>query len=140
MSSEGCLVCDGFGWVPAGDSGGWYRRDWRLLLDATVSWQACPACGDQRPALVRLHEKLANALLQRLDEQGGDWRIQGPWRHGLSPEGQEIWRWQDLACLPPGPLAGHDGWMLVSPLGLSRHLDCVACAGLLAEAGAPELP
>lgn len=139
MTDE-CPTCDGFGYVPEGESPGWYRRDWRLMLDPTVRWGACPTCAAERSPLSRLHERLAEILLRRITAQIDAWRPHGAWEHGTTDEGQAVWRWGTVAVLPPGPETGFHGWLLVSRLGVVRSDDRADLAELLDELGAPHLP
>ena len=134
-----CAHCDGFGHVPEGVATGWYARDWRLLLDPTVRWLPCPTCADSQPVLVRVHERLSRVLIDRLDSQVVEWHPAGGWRSGTTGDGQAVWRWRDVAVLPPGPMTDHHGWMLVSSMGVQRALARDECGELLRRMGAPAL-
>lgn len=139
-SRESCAQCDGFGYHPAGAEDGWYARDWRVLLDATVDWERCRQCSDPRSPLAALHERLSQQLLQQLDREVTAWTPIGAWRRGEGTDQQRIWRWRDVAIVPPGPITDHLHWLAVSSLGVQRGLDRDQCAVLLQRLGAPELP
>jgi len=134
-----CERCGGLGWVPVGAEGQWYAGDWRKLLEPGTAWEHCPVCGDQRSPMTRLHEGLAALALQRLDEEVRTWRFHGAWRQGQTVEHQVIYRWRDMAYLPPGPMVGADGWTLISRLGVQRSLTRAQGDELLDKLGAPEL-
>ena len=138
MSAE-CPTCDGFGHVPEGEDGGWYRRDWRLILDPTVRWRPCPACRPERSPLSVLHQRLTELLVARMEAAIETWNQRGDWRHGVSDEGQAAWRWRDVLCLPPGPETDHQGWLLASDLGVQRVADRAELDQLLHKMGAPPL-
>lgn len=135
-----CATCDGFGWRPEGAESGWYGRDWRLLLDPTVEWERCPDCGDPRPPMVQLHERLARAALARIDASVADWEHRGAWRRGVDGDGQVVYRWRDIACVLPGSLLAPHAFVLISPLGVQRDLGPSLVRDHLRRLGAPELP
>jgi hypothetical protein len=139
MTTE-CPRCEGFGHVPENSGPGWYRREWRILLDPTVSWHPCPDCQRERSPLATLHERLSQVLILRLEGSVPDWVEHGDWRHGVTADGQEVWRWRDVLCLPPGPETDHQGWLLVSSLGVRRLGARDECEELLRRLGAPLLP
>ncbi|MDA3961889.1 MAG: hypothetical protein PF961_13955 [Planctomycetota bacterium] len=138
--SEECGYCEGFGYVPEGSKPRWYSTDWRLLLDPTVRWEACPECSSERSPLSRLHEHLAEMLMQRINAQVEEWTQNGAWEYGNTDEGQAVWRWGSVALLPPGPDTEFQGWLLVSPLGVARSDAREDLTEMLSELGAPRLP
>jgi hypothetical protein len=134
-----CPRCDGFGWVPTGHPDGWYQRDWRLLLDPTVSWERCGRCGPALADLPRLHQALARYLLGRIENEVQSWRTRGGWELGRCQD-NPVWRWRHLCAIEPGPLSGDEHWLLVSELGVLSCADISVVRRHLTEAGAPDLP
>lgn len=135
-----CPTCDGFGHVPEGAAPGWYRRDWRLILDPTVAWQPCPDCRVDRSPLSVLHQRLTEILVARLDDSVDGWAERGDWRYGVTDDGQAAWRWRDVLCLPPGPETNYESWLLASNLGVQRLDTGDELDDLLRRMGAPPLP
>ncbi|NET73043.1 MAG: hypothetical protein F6K62_19555 [Sphaerospermopsis sp. SIO1G2] len=140
-----CRHCDGFGFVPAGIGSGWYRRDWRLMLDPTLDWERCNFCYAQQSPLSHLHECLAKELRHRLLSEIKSWLMIGGWQYGVAGEcheaaGQISFLWRDMICLPPGPMTQFNDWLIVSRLGTLRLPNIEQTEYHLSRARSPELP
>lgn len=132
-----CPSCDDFHWLPDGHGPGWAQRDWRPILEPDLTWRPCPDCGELQFRQA-LSESLGRFLIARLDEDVR-WApgLRASWRFGCLPSGQPVWRWHDLACVPPGPDQTGSGWLLISPLGgVARDLSAEALRRMLEEMGA----
>jgi len=142
VSAPGCRRCSGFGWFPLDRNGrpigDWYRRDWRLCLEADREWRRCPDPIHPRRPGARLQECLAAALVSKLDEEAGPWYRDGSWMRGRLPDDRRVWAWKELRCLEPGP--DDSAWVLASPMGVMRGLDHGDCAHHVRRAGGPRLP
>jgi hypothetical protein len=138
VSTDGCPVCSGFRWVPEErdhPQGNWYARDWRLMLDPTVSWRPCPRCSEDTVSWQRLHGDLSALLLKRIDQDARRWVDNGQWRSAIMDGWRRFHRWRHLACL----VGDDDRWMVISDLGVARDLRADRCRYLLDQCGAPEL-
>lgn len=140
--SENCPICDGFAWIPDGDTDAvaehWYQKDWRLLLDSSVQWRRCPQCGNDQPFMKRLHIDLSKVLLQRIEQEVSDCADCGLWSTGILNNGMTICRWQDIACVLCDEQ--EDRWKIFSVMGVTDELSRAQCQFFLSQAGSPELP
>ncbi|TVR42098.1 MAG: hypothetical protein EA402_12245 [Planctomycetota bacterium] len=118
-----CATCDGFGWIPeTGPSSGWYRHNWRLILDPTLAWKRCPVCGAQS-GLSNVQDCLARLLLLRVLQETETWQRHGTWWLGYW-QGCDLWRdeTESLLIIGPGPGNPHP-WLLISSHGVMDHLS-----------------
>lgn len=135
--TQPCPVCEDFHWIPRESGAGWFRRDWRMLLDPAVTWMQCPACRREQPAGRRLREAITAMLLDRLGASVACWTAHGSWQRGAADDGQVLYRHGGLYCLPPGPMIDPTAWTIVSDMGVLRGLDVAACRQHVQESGRP---
>lgn len=134
-SSPSCSTCEDFGWIPeVSDFRGWYQRNWRLLLDPTISWRRCPDCLHPQAAVASVHDYLARWLRARIISEATNWSEGGDWRGG-DWQGSVVWRHENgLLLVGPGPANPHP-WLLVSDHGVMQDLTIASCRYHLHEAG-----
>ncbi|TVR13761.1 MAG: hypothetical protein EA401_05995 [Planctomycetota bacterium] len=137
MKAPQCATCDDFGWVPKGAAAGWYRREWRVVLDPAVEWQRCPDCGGLDSGISGMQEALASILLQRLIVCGEPWQQAGRgWLHGRL-EDCPLWSYEHrLIAFGPGSANPHP-WQVISAMGVMRDLSSQQCLHHIQRAGFP---
>lgn len=137
MSTPRCATCDDFGWVPVGAAAGWYRREWRLVLDPSVEWQRCPDCGSLEAGIGGMQEALASVLLHRLVASGEPWHAAGNGWLRSHLDDCALWSHEHrLIAFGPGSANPHP-WQLISAMGVMRDLSLEHCLHHIQRAGAP---
>lgn len=137
MSGPNCSTCDDFGWVPVGVAPGWYRREWRVLLDPSLHWQRCPDCGGLHAGISGMQEALANVLLQRLISSGEPWQEAGRGWLRSRMDDCPLWSYEHrLIAFGPGSANPHP-WQLISAMGVMRDLSVEQCLHHVQRAGIP---